>query len=119
MQIGPDGCFHLTYCSKIHPGCGWEELFANLKRYAPALKARLAPEAPFGLGLRLSAAEARELLAGDRLAEFQDFLAAYNLYVFTLNGFPYGDLTGPERQSRDFCPRLAGGIPGPLHPGPD
>ena len=74
MQIGPDGFFHLTYCSKIHPGCGWEELFANLTRYAPALKARLAPAAPFGLGLRLSAAEARELLAGDRLAEFQDFL---------------------------------------------
>ena len=104
MQIGPDGCFHLTYCSKIHPGCGWEELFANLKRYAPALKARLAPEAPFGLGLRLSAAEARELLAGDRLAEFQDFLAAYNLYVFTLNGFPYGDLTGPSVKAGIFAP---------------
>ena len=95
MQIGPDGFFHLTYC-RTHPGCGWKELFANLKRYAPALKTRLAPEAPFGLGLRLSAAEAGELLTVNRLAEFQDFLAAHNLYVFTLNGFPYGDLTGPS-----------------------
>jgi len=104
VQIGPDGCFHLTYCSKIHPGCGWEELFANLKRYGPALKTRLAPEAPFGLGLRLSAAEARELLAEDRLAEFQDFLAANHLYVFTLNGFPYGDLTGPAVKAGIFAP---------------
>jgi sugar phosphate isomerase/epimerase len=104
VQIGPQGYFHLTYCSKIHPGCGWEALFANLKRYGPALKARLAPAAPFGLGLRLSAAEARQLLAGDRLAEFQDFLAAHNLYVFTLNGFPYGDLTGPSVKAGIFAP---------------
>jgi sugar phosphate isomerase/epimerase len=104
VQIGPEGFFHLTYCSKIHPGCGWKELFANLKRYAPALKARLAPEAPFGLGLRLSATEAGELLAGDRLADFQDFLAAHQLYVFTLNGFPYGDLTGPAVKAGIFAP---------------
>ena len=104
MQIGPKGCFHLTYCTKIHPGHGWEELFGNLRRYAPALKARLAPDKPFGLGLRLSAAECRELLAGDRLQKFQDFLSQYDLYVFTLNGFPYGDLTGPAIKSRIFAP---------------
>ncbi len=104
MQIGPEGFFHLTYCTKIHPGRGWEELLGHLRRYAPALKARLAPAAPFGLGLRLSAAEARELLAGDRLAEFQDFLARHALYVFTLNGFPYGDLTGPAVKARIFAP---------------
>ncbi len=104
MQIGPEGFFHLTYCSKIHPGHGWEELCGNLRRYAPALKARLAPEAPFGLGLRLSAAESRELLSGERLAEFQEFLEREGLYVFSLNGFPYGDLTGPEVKARIFAP---------------
>ena len=40
---------------------------ANLRQYAPALKARFSPAAPFGVGLRLSAREARELLEGDRL----------------------------------------------------
>ena len=95
MQIGPEGFFHLTYCTKIHPGHGWEDLMANLNSYVPALKARLAPQQAFGLGLRLSSAESVELLNGDRLAEFQDFLDRHNLYVFTLNGFPYGDLTGP------------------------
>jgi len=104
VRIGPEGFFHLTYCTKIHPGHGWEELFANLRRYAPALKARLAPAAPFGLGLRLSAWESRQLLEGDRMAEFQDFLARQGLYVFTLNGFPYGDLTGPAVKSRIFAP---------------
>jgi sugar phosphate isomerase/epimerase len=104
MQIVPEGFFHLTYCTKIHPGHGWQDLMANLRRYAPALKARLAPEQPFGLGLRLSAQECRELLSGDRLDEFQDFLNQNDLYVFTLNGFPYGDLTGPVVKSQIFAP---------------
>ena len=70
----------------------------------PRLKARLAPERPFGLGLRLSNAESRELLAGDHLARFQDFLTQHDLYVFTLNGFPYGDLTGQPVKEEIFAP---------------
>jgi sugar phosphate isomerase/epimerase len=104
VQIGPEGFFHLTYCTKIHPGHGWKDLMANLHVYAPALKAGLAPARPFGLGLRLSAVESVELLNGNRLAEFQNFLDRHNLYVFTLNGFPYGDLTGPVVKSRIFAP---------------
>jgi sugar phosphate isomerase/epimerase len=77
---------------------------ANLHSYVPALKARVAPSRPFGLGLRLSYAECVELLNGNRLAEFQDFLDHHNLYVFTLNGFPYGDLTGPVVKSGIFAP---------------
>ncbi len=104
MQIGPDGLFHLTYCTKVHPGRGWPELFGNLRSLAPRLRARLAPEQPFGLGLRLSAAESRELLAGDALARFQDFLAAQQLYVFTLNGFPYGALGTRPVKEQIFAP---------------
>ena len=75
MQIGEDGFFHLTYCSKIHPGHGWAELFQNLRTYVPALKERLAPQAPFGLGLRLSAQESQELLADDHFPRLEEFLA--------------------------------------------
>ena len=46
------------------PADGWAAVDANLRRFAPALKARLSPARPFGLGLRLSARDARELLAG-------------------------------------------------------
>lgn len=81
---------HLTYCTNIHPGDGWSAVLANLERYAVPLRAQLSPDAPFGIGLRLSGAESRELLAEERLADFQRFLAAHGLYVFTLNGFPYG-----------------------------
>lgn len=90
MRIGSDGRFQLTYCTNIHPSDGWPAALANLQRYGPALRARLAPGQPFGIGLRLSGKESRELLLGDQLAQFQAFLAAQGLYVFTINGFPYG-----------------------------
>ena len=90
MRLGPDGFFGLTYCTNIHPAVGWTQVLASLERYAPELKARLAPEAPFGIGLRLSGAESRELLEGTRLESFVSWLAERGLYVFSLNGFPYG-----------------------------
>ena len=90
MFVVPNNFFQLTYCTNIHPGNGWDEVYANLQRYVPVLKDRLAPHDLFGLGLRLSGRESSELLQGDRLQQFQHFLQEHDLYVFTLNGFPYG-----------------------------
>jgi sugar phosphate isomerase/epimerase len=92
MEVG-DG-LHLTYCTNIHPAVGWEAVLDSLRAHAPALKARLSPDAPFGIGLRLSGAESSELLEGDRLAEFRAWLDGEGLYVFTINGFPHGTFHG-------------------------
>ena len=43
VQIDPDGFFHLTYCTKVHPGCGWAELFGNLQALVPRLKGPAGP----------------------------------------------------------------------------
>lgn len=104
MQIGKDGLFHLAYCTKIHPCHGWEELFDSIRAYVPALKARLAPGKPFGLGLRLSATESLEILAHDHLDRFREFLARNEVYVFTVNGFPYGPFRGPSVKAAVFSP---------------
>ena len=85
---------HLTYCTNIHPAVGWEAVLASLRAHAPALKQRLSPDAPFGIGLRLSGTESAELLEGGRLAEFRAWLDAEGLYVFTINGFPHGTFHG-------------------------
>ncbi len=92
MEVG-DG-LHLTYCTNIHPAVGWEAVQESLRAHAPALKARLSPDAPCGIGLRLSGAESAELLEGDRLARFRAWLDAEGLYVFTINGFPHGAFHG-------------------------
>ena len=68
--------FHLTYCTNIHAADGWDGVLANIRRYAPALKARFAPSAPFGIGLRLSAREARELRSNGRLADLRVYRRA-------------------------------------------
>jgi len=104
MELASPEGVHLTYCSKVHPGHGWGLVLPQLEACLPRLKARLSPGAPFGLGLRLSASECEELLAGDALAVFQDFLAAHDLYVFTLNGFPYGAFHGPRVKAEVFAP---------------
>ena len=90
MKIGTDSSFHLTYCTNIHPGEEWNQVFANLKQYIPTLKARLSPQEQFGIGLRLADIAVRELLEGNNLAQFHRWLTQQDLYVFTLNGFPYG-----------------------------
>jgi sugar phosphate isomerase/epimerase len=92
VRVG-DG-LHLTYCTNIHPAVGWEAVLASLRAHAPALKQRLSPDAPFGIGLRLSGEESRELLADGRLDEFRAWLDGEGLYVFTINGFPHGTFHG-------------------------
>nr|ACM89415.1 scytonemin-related hypothetical protein [Chlorogloeopsis sp. Cgs-089] len=90
MKITKDSNFHLTYCTNIHPGESWQEVFANLEKYIPDLKSRLSPTAPFGIGLRLADIAAKQILESNNLAQFKDWLTQEDLYVFTLNGFPYG-----------------------------
>lgn len=81
---------HLTYCTNIHPGESWKEVFESLVTHTLPLKKQLAPSKAFGIGLRLSNEAAITLLEGDHLPRFKQWLDSNGLYVFTLNGFPYG-----------------------------
>jgi hypothetical protein len=83
--------YHITYCTNIHPGQDWNETFSNLKKYLPAIKAKVAEDQPFGLGLRLSNTASEELNRGTALTDFKQWLDDHQLYVFTMNGFPYGN----------------------------
>ncbi len=95
---------HLTYCTNIHPGESWDEVLANLKRHTVSVKARVSPNAPFGIGLRLSAQAARELELPSALQAFREFLAEAGMYVFTINGFPYGPFHGQPVKEQVYRP---------------
>ena len=71
MRLEPDGRTHLTYCTNIHPGERWEQVRDNLERYLPEVKARVSPQKPFGIGLRLSNIAAEELATGDHLNQLR------------------------------------------------
>jgi len=103
VRIGANGA-HLTYCSNIHPGESWAEVRANIERYFPAVRDRVAPGEMFGIGLRLSARAARELNSGNALPEFREFLTRNRLYVFTINGFPYGTFHGARVKEEVYLP---------------
>jgi hypothetical protein len=100
-SLGP--C-HLTYCSNIHPGETWEQVRRNLGEHVPAVRARLAVDQPFGVGLRLSAQAAGTLAQPEVMHEFKDFLSRERLYVFTLNGFPYGTFHGTRVKEDVYLP---------------
>ena len=74
------------------------------RRFAPALKQRLSPTAPFGIGLRLSARDARELLQDTRLDEFRRFLDQHGLYVALINGFPHGSFHRTPVKAEVYAP---------------
>lgn len=104
MKISRSSNLHLTYCTNIHPGEEWSQVFANLEQYVPVLQTRIAPGKPFGIGLRLADVATRELLQGNNLNQFRSWLAQQDLYVFTLNGFPYGGFHHQVVKDRVYAP---------------
>ena len=104
MDLGK-GLGHLTYSTLVHPGDDWEQMWESLTTYVPRVKARVAPNQPFGVSLRLSAKSAQTLVdsaAGrDRLKKF---LADNDMYLYTVNAFPYGDFKGGEVKEQVYEP---------------
>lgn len=90
MRIGKHQSAHLTYCLNVHPGETWTENLEAIKSHTLAVRKIVAPNTPFGLGLRLSRKAADDLMHEQTRADFKSFLAEHNLYAFTINGFPYG-----------------------------
>lgn len=91
MQLGDRPDVHLTYCSNIHAGDDWAQTRANVLGHFAAVKRRVAPDRPFGVGLRLSALALDQLHASaGELERFADALREAGLYVFTIHGFAHG-----------------------------
>ena len=106
MKLGKAaGAAHLTYCSNIHRGETWADTRAALERYLPEVKRQVSPAAAMGVGLRLSNLASETLaVEADALIRFKDFLAAHGLYVFTINGFPYGPFHGTRVKEEVYQP---------------
>jgi len=104
VKLATKNDLHLTYCTNIHPGETWAEVESNLKQYIPQLKTRLSPHDSFGIGLRLADVAAKELLTGDNLFEFKTWLESEDLYVFTLNGFPFGSFHHQVVKDKVYAP---------------
>jgi hypothetical protein len=90
MDLGK-GLGHLTYSTLVHPGDTWDDMWASLTTYVPKVQKRVCPTAPFGVSLRLSNASAATLVASKAERDkLKKFLADNNMYLYTVNAFPYG-----------------------------
>ena len=101
----------LSYCTNIHPAESWAEtreaLFTCVPRIRQELAAMDSPlkALPLGIGLRLSARAAAELLETPHAAEtLKSWLEDQGARVETLNGFPYGNFHGQRVKERVFQP---------------
>jgi sugar phosphate isomerase/epimerase len=93
---------HLSYCMNVHPARTFDEVLANVDRYATAVATRVAGKRSFGIGMWVpQSAIAATKLGLDRL---RDLLNANNLYPFTFNGFPFGVFHGTEVKHRVYLP---------------
>lgn len=95
---------HLAYCTNIHRGETWAETFDALKKYTLAVRERVAAGKPYAIGLRLSQRAARELSERSTLLEFQRWLDQSDCYIFTINGFPYGQFHGTRVKEKVYLP---------------
>lgn len=87
---------HLTYCTNIHTGESWEEVFNSIKKYILPIKQNISSDKPFGIGLRLSDEASKTLIDPTTLQNFKWWLDQNELYVFTMNGFPFGGFHDTE-----------------------
>ncbi len=94
MDLG-NGLGHLTYSTLVHPGDDWPQMWDSLTTYVPKVKERWAKNHRFGVSLRLSANSAATLSKSkaerDKLRKFLD---DNNMYLYTVNAFPYGAFKG-------------------------
>lgn len=95
---------HLAYCTNIHRGEDWRETFDALQRHTLAVRAQVCSGRPFAIGLRLSQRAAQELSDPPTLRAFQHWLDENQCYIFTLNGFPYGQFHGARVKEQVYWP---------------
>jgi hypothetical protein len=77
----------------------------SLITFVPEVKKRFSPNAPMGVSLRLANASVEELLAKpEERTWLKKFLEDNNLYVYTVNAFPYGPFKGEIVKERVYEP---------------
>ena len=95
---------HLAYCTNIHRGGDWPETFRSLSEYTLRVRDRVSSGKPYAIGLRLGDTASRQLAQADALEKFRAWLDENNCYVFTINGFPYGDFHGKRVKEQVYKP---------------
>ena len=106
MLVDSEKKIHLTYCQNVHPAENWQQGFDAIKQNVPTIKSQVSPNKSFGIGMRISDFASREI-NDNKLAEFKEYLDCNDLYVFTINAFPYANFSQPPVKKKVYLPTWA------------
>jgi sugar phosphate isomerase/epimerase len=80
-------------------------MWASLTTYVPQVRARVAPHDAFGVSLRLSASSAQTLTSSPaERRKLKAFLDDNDMYLYTVNAFPYGPFKNQIVKERVYEP---------------
>lgn len=89
MDLGKYGL--LTYSTLVHPADNWDEIWHSLNTYVPRVKARMSPDKPFGVSMRIANETAETLTKSpEKRAQLKKFFDDNDMFLYTVNAFPYG-----------------------------
>lgn len=99
---------HLTYCMNIHAAESLDDIDENIFTKAVSVFSAVGNETgrepPYGLGLWFSRAVLKQLAESDYILDLKKRLRDNGLYVFTLNGFPYGEFHNTRVKEQVYSP---------------
>jgi hypothetical protein len=104
MQVSAHPPIHLTYCLNVHKGESWTENFQAIEEHALKIRSVVGQGGRFGLGLRLSRQAAAQLHTPAAMDAFRQYLRDRECYVFTINGFPYGQFHDARVKADVYAP---------------
>src|SRR4051794_40513242 len=81
----------LGYCTNVHPGESWPEVFENLKTHSAEIARLVQKKLPFGVGIWLSREAASRLVARGEMEKLKAWSSSLGIRIFSINGFPFGN----------------------------
>lgn len=99
--------YPLSYCTNVHPGADFDEMFHQLGQYAPRVRDARSQRGPLGLGLWFSRKSIATSLLKPNIHRLQGWLDDNRFEVYTANAFPFGDFHQPVVKHAVYEPTWA------------
>lgn len=95
----------VSYCTNVHPGEGLDALQRQITQDIPIVKSLVSPHQSFGSGLRIGAETLQAFQSAPlTLNQFTQQMKENDIYLFSVNGFPYGDFAAPCVKETVYSP---------------